>query len=119
MFLQEGDLVHSGSNANYRAYTDDEGRDWLALSNLDLEAAGAYKCNYKYPDKQVFSMKFQVMVRFKVLTILWSSSFVLLFYFILVIIFLSLVWFKTQNNVIYICKLYADVLTTLTFSEYN
>jgi len=61
--IAEGDVVHSGTNANYRAYTDEEGRDWLALSNLDLEAAGAYKCNYKYPDKQIFSMKFNVLVK--------------------------------------------------------
>ena len=55
-------MVHSGSNAEYRAYEDEEGRDFLELTNLDLDAAGTYKCNYKYPDKQIFAMSFIVSV---------------------------------------------------------
>ena len=33
---------------------------------MDVDGAGTYMCNYKYPDKQIFSMQFDVNVRFKV-----------------------------------------------------
>jgi len=58
----ENGRVHRKSSAQYRSYEDEEGRDWLALSDLDMRAAGQYKCNYRYPDKQVFSMQFNVNV---------------------------------------------------------
>lgn len=54
--------VHEGSETQYRTYSDDQGRDWLALSNVDVDGAGTYMCNYKYPDKQIFSMQFDVNV---------------------------------------------------------
>ena len=64
---QSDTRVHAGSNAEYRAYTDDQGRDWLVLSNLDTEAAGKYRCAYKYPDKQIFTMRFNVAVSCSIL----------------------------------------------------
>jgi len=60
--LEDG-RVHRKSSAQYTSYTDDEGRDWLELSDLDLRAGGEYKCNYRYPDKQLFSMTFNVNVQ--------------------------------------------------------
>ena len=54
--------VHKGSRTQYRTYSDEQGRDWLVLSEVDVEGAGTYKCNYKYPDKQIFSMQFDVNV---------------------------------------------------------
>ena len=55
-------MVQEDSEVTHNIRTDDEGRDWLELENVDLGAAGMYKCNYEYPDGQVFSMRFDIRV---------------------------------------------------------
>lgn len=56
-------MVHENSDVTHNTRTDDRGRDWLELHPTDLGAAGEYKCNYEYPDGQVFSMTFEIRVR--------------------------------------------------------
>lgn len=61
--FQDDTMVSPNSNVTYRTMADNDGRDWLELNNLDTAASGQYKCNYKYPDKQIFAMTFDIEVQ--------------------------------------------------------
>ena len=61
-FLDEN-RVHEESEVTHNWRTDDDGRDWLELRDIDLGAAGTYRCNYEYEDGRLFTMRFNIKVR--------------------------------------------------------